>query len=90
MTPAETETTIVYDKEQQLARIFTAWLRDQRKLEKAGVRPVAGRGTPETGLFYEVPLARLFWKVRPVGQKKSTRGFAGRKPILEQGGPSVA
>ena len=62
MTPAETETTLTYDKEQQTVRIFTAWPKDQRKIERAGFKPV--NGTPSTGLSYAVPLNKLKWRIQ--------------------------
>src|SRR6185503_19116859 len=63
MIAAEQETTITYDSEEKLVRIFTARARDQSKLRRKGVSPV--RGTLSRGFFYEIPLAALSWTVRP-------------------------
>jgi len=63
MIAAEQETTITYDNEQKLVRIFTARLGDQGKLRRAGVHPI--RGSTARGFFYELPLNRLKWRVTP-------------------------
>ena len=81
MSPEETETTITYDKGQQLVRIFTAWPKDQRKLERAGIKPT--KGDPETGLSYEMPLNKLKWKtVGILGHKK--RVMSPNHPWMRQ------
>jgi hypothetical protein len=61
---SELETTMTWDSEQQIVRIFSARAVDQRKLAKARILPV--KDVQPHGLFYEIPLSRLFWKVRPL------------------------
>lgn len=81
MTPEETETTMTYDKGRQLVQIFTAWPKDQRKLERAGLKPL--RGEPDTGLFYEVPLNRLKWRIRAT-QGRTKRMLGQNHPFRRQ------
>lgn len=76
MTKAEHETTVTYDMEDQLVRIFSSIGRDQGKLKRAGFTPVYG--TPARGFGYVVPLARFRWRVTT--GKGSRRGFASRNP----------
>ena len=64
MHPSEQETTMTWDSEQQVVRIFSARGVDQRRLAKAGILPT--KDTQPHGLFYEIPLSRLFWKIRPL------------------------
>lgn len=85
----ETETTFTYNKLDKTVTIFSAWPKDQRKIELSGVKPYAG--TPENGLFYRVPLSLFRWKVVPAGRVKKQVGFAIRKPVLApKGGHSEA
>lgn len=76
MGRSELETTITYDMEQQVARIFSAIRRDQTKIEKMGFKPVYG--TPARGFGYEVPMSRLRWRVTTGVPSK--RGYATRTP----------
>jgi hypothetical protein len=80
MLPEETETTITYDKGQQVVRIFSAWPRDQRKIERAWVRPI--KGEPQTGLFYELPLTQFRWRIQLAKSKRKGRAFADRKWVV--------
>lgn len=67
MIAAEQETTITYDSEEKLVRIFSARPVDQGKLRRAGVTPYRSNSQ---GAFYIVPLSRLKWKVLPEGHVK--------------------
>ena len=80
MTPAETETTLTYDKDQQLVRIFSAWPKDQRKIERAGFKPL--HGNPNTGLSYEIPLNKLKWRL-----EKKMASQVRTKKILPENHP---
>ena len=62
MTKCEMETTITYDKEQQLVRLFSAIPKDQRKVERLGFKPTYG--TVEHGFGYQIPLDQFTWRVR--------------------------
>ena len=73
--PEELETTITYDMGEKVVRIFSAIRRDQRRIEKVGIKPYAG--DPGRGLMYKVPLSRLRWRV--TSGIPSKRGFASRK-----------
>ena len=65
---AEQETTITYDSEEQLVRIFSARLGDQGKLRRAGVKPT--RGSISAGYFYTIPSSWLKWRVsNPTGRR---------------------
>ena len=77
MELAERETTITYDMEEQVVRIFSAIRRDQTKLNKAGIRPYLG--TADRGLFYKVPMSRLKWRV--TSGVPSKRGFGTTKVV---------
>lgn len=79
----EVETTITYDKEEQLVRLFSAWPRDQRKVEKAGFKPY--EGTPEMGFCYKIPLSRFRWRI--TNGKPSTRGFKAKNTQSTVGNP---
>ena len=68
MLETEQETTITYDKAEKIVRIFTAWPKDQHKLEKAGIKPTDG--TPEKGLFYSISLSQFKWRVQLVPRKR--------------------
>lgn len=81
MLNSERETTITYDLEEQVVRVFTAIKRDQTRLEKAGIQPHAG--DPTSGLFYRFPLSRLFWKARPVKPPREG-GKRPRPPWLKK------
>lgn len=85
MIPDEQETTITYDNGQKIVRIFSARQADWTKLKKAGVNPL--KGTQARGFFYEIPLARLFWKVRKLKDPAKKGVFNGRrgKPIGKVG-----
>ena len=72
MEKSEQETTITYDEEQKLVRIFSAIRRDQTKVEKMGFKPTYGSAA--RGFGYEVPMSRLKWRVTT--GIKSNRGFA--------------
>jgi hypothetical protein len=72
MEKCEQETTITYDEDQKLVRIFTAIRRDQGRLKRAGVLPV--NEDRWGGMSYIVPLNRLRWRV--TSGKPSKRGFA--------------
>lgn len=63
MTTSEQETTITYDLGEKKVRIFSAIRRDQRRLEKAGLRPLP-KGSVESGLFYCVSLDQFRWRVQ--------------------------
>ena len=76
MERSELETTITYDMDQQVARIFSAIRRDQTKIEKMGFKPVYG--TAARGFGYEVPMSRLRWRVTTGVPSK--RGYATRTP----------
>lgn len=74
MIKAETETTITFDSEERLVRIFSARPPDQSKLRRAGIEPY--KGTLKTGFFYKLPLNRFSWRIkraeshpRPVSQR---------------------
>jgi hypothetical protein len=60
MEPSEQETTMTWDSEQKVVRIFSARRADQGKLKRAGILPVK---EAESGNFYEVPLSRLRWRI---------------------------
>jgi len=77
LIPAETETMITYDKSLQIVRIFSAWPKDQRKIERAGVKPCGGH--PKTGLFYRLPLAQFKWRIQLVKRVGNNLGNVGRK-----------
>lgn len=76
MEKAELETTITYDMEERMARIFSAIKRDQTKLAKAGFKPEYG--TAARGYGYKVPMTRLKWRI--TSGVKSNRGFAKKAP----------
>ena len=76
MEKAECETTITYDMEERVVRIFSAIKRDQTRLNKAGIKPYLGR--PERGYFYKVPMSRLRWRV--TSGVPSKRGFGSQNP----------
>lgn len=76
MERSEQETTITYDDEQKLVRIFSAIRRDQGRLKRAGVLPI--REDAWGGMSYEVPLARLRWRI--ASTTPSRRGAGGFKP----------
>ena len=63
-TRDEQETTITYDSGEGLVRIYTARPTDVARMRKAGVK--AYDGNDFNGFRYKVPLARLFWKIRPL------------------------
>ena len=71
---SELETTMTWDSEQQIVRIFSARPVDQRRLAKAMVLPV--KDVQPHGLFYEIPLSRLFWKVRPLPGSRPKRDMS--------------
>ena len=75
MEKAEMETTITYDVEEKLVRIFSAIRRDQGKLKRAGILPI--HEDRWGGMSYDVPLNRFKWRVTT--GKPSRRGFAARK-----------
>ena len=81
MLRAEEETTMTWDSEQQMVRIFSARRRDQGKLRRAGIEPV--RGSLKTGLCYELPLNRLVWRVRQAGTRPK-RVLASDHPFLRR------
>ena len=64
MTNSERETTITYDSEEKLVRIFSARAVDQSKLRRAGIEP--DHGSLKTGLFYKMPLIRLSWRIKRI------------------------
>jgi len=64
MELSEQETTMTWDSEQELVRIFSARRVDQGKLRKAGILPV--KDTQPHGLFYEIPLAQFRWRIKPL------------------------
>lgn len=74
MERSEQETTITYDMEQQVVRIFSAIRRDQGRLKRAGVLPISEDRWG--GMSYTVPLNRLRWRVTT--GKPSRKGFASR------------
>lgn len=78
MEKSELETTITYDMEQKLVRIFSAIKRDQSKLRKAGFHPKYG--TAVRGFGYEVPLVRFKWRLTTGVPSK--RGFSKKVPAL--------
>ena len=61
MEKAEMETTITYDVEEKLVRIFSAIRRDQGKLKRAGVLPI--HEDRWGGMSYDIPLNRFKWRV---------------------------
>lgn len=71
MEKGELETTITYDMEEKVARIFSAIRRDQNKLAKAGFKPTYGTAT--RGYGYKVPMSRLKWRI--TSGVPSKRGF---------------
>lgn len=81
MSPNEQETTFTYDSGQKIVRIFSARPVDQRKIERAGFKPLASKGNVDTGLFYEVPLARFTWRIKPIcgAVKSPARVLAGQR-----------
>lgn len=70
---SEQETTMTWDSDQKLVRIFSARRQDQTRLRKAGILPV--KDTQPHGLFYELPLSRLKWRIAkpPDGRPKRVR-----------------
>lgn len=80
MIPAERETTITYDDEQQIVRIFSARQTDQTKLRKAGILPT--RGTQLCGFFYEIPLSAFKWRVVPLGKPRAKKILSPNHPFL--------
>lgn len=90
MLAAEQETTITYDNEDKLVRIFSARQADQGKLKRAGITPASMNSF---GAFYTVPLAQFKWRVVPKGHLKKILpsdhpfrgGSRGRKGIPERG-----
>ncbi len=77
MEKSEQETTITYDLDQQLVRIFSAIRRDQTKVEKMGFKPTYGN--ERGGFGYLLPVSRLRWRV--TSGKVSNRGFASRSKL---------
>ena len=77
MEKAELETTITYDMDERVVRIFSAIRRDQGKLRRAGITPKYG--TAARGYGYEVPIMRLKWRITS-GVKRTARpgGFKPR------------
>jgi hypothetical protein len=61
MELGEKETTITYDMQDKLVRIFTAVRRDQTRLSKAGIQPKYGNG--RAGWNYQIPLSRFKWRI---------------------------
>ena len=76
---AEMETTLTFDSEERLVRIFSARPGDQGKVRRAGIEPV--RGSLKTGFFYELPLSRLSWRIKKAGIQK-TRVLPSDHPFL--------
>lgn len=76
MEKGELETTITYDKEEQVVRIFSAIRRDQGKLKRAGIQPL--NGSTRRGFNYKVPLSRFKWRI--ASSIPSKRGNNLRKP----------
>ena len=74
MERSEQETTITYDMEQQVVRIFSAIRKDQGRLKRAGILPT---NESANGYFYNVPLNRLRWRITT--GKPSRRGFGTSK-----------
>ena len=68
MLEREMETTFTYSKQDQTVHVFSAWPRDQRRIERAGVKPTAG--DPESGLFYRIKLDQFRWRIVPDGYKR--------------------
>ena len=91
MLKAELETTMTYDSEEQLVRIFSARAADQGKLRRAGIEP--SRGSVKTGFFYKLPLKRLSWRIRKT-DGSAKRILAASHPFLQgktpKTGPSKA
>jgi hypothetical protein len=73
MDLSEQETTMTWDSEQKVVRIFSARRVDQGKLKRAGVLPVK---EAESGHFYEIPLSRLRWRVTTGLEKKRVASTA--------------
>lgn len=71
MEKAEYETTITYDLEEKVVRLFSAIKRDQTKLSKAGFTPTYG--TLARGFGYKVPLSRFRWRI--AGANPTRRGI---------------
>lgn len=83
MEKAEMETTITYDVEERVARIFSAIKRDQTKLRKGGFTP--SYGTAARGYGYQVPLSRLKWRITSgVPRKVGPGGFKSKKTTISQ------
>lgn len=76
MEKSEQETTITYDEDQKLVRLFTAIRRDQGRLKRAGVLPTGE--DKWGGMSYEVPLTRFKWRIASGAPSK--RGFAKGRP----------
>ena len=81
MERAEMETTITYDMEDRLVRLFSAIKRDQTKLAKAGFKPTYGTAT--RGFGYELPLNRLKWRITSGVPRKHHGGGFQPKHIIK-------
>ena len=65
---AEQETTMTWDSDERLVRVFSARPADQRKLGRLGFKP--HKGSEEQGFFYILPLDKFRWGVRRAGGGK--------------------
>ena len=68
---SELETTMTWDSEQEIVRIFSARRQDQTRLRRAGILPV--KDIQPHGLFYEIPLSRLKWRIAPLPDGRPKR-----------------
>ncbi len=61
MTRGEQETIVRWTADEDVVSVWTAQLREKRKLEKAGHRPyrVSTQGGREIGWFYKIPTAEF-------------------------------
>lgn len=79
MLLAERETTITYDMEEKVVRIFSSVRKDQNKVEKMGFKPVYG--DVEQGFGYRIPLDRFKWGVRKVALGQGRKPSGGFKKV---------
>ena len=73
----EQETTISYDSGEAVVRIYTCRPADVARMAKAGVKSYDGNDF--NGFRYKVPLARLFWKIRPLVSAYTSKNRVGFK-----------
>ena len=82
MELGERETTITYDLDQKLVRIFSAIRKDQAKLRKAGIQPKYGNG--RDGFNYHVDLACFKWRIQKPTLPMAKRKLSPEHPFLRR------